>query len=36
MAKVPTSVIAANKSGLKGWQKVAIVGGLIWIITREK
>ena len=28
--------IAPDKSGLKDWQKVAIVGGLIWLITREK
>ena len=28
--------IAPNESGLKDWQKVALVGGLIWLITRER
>ena len=28
--------IVPDESGFKSWQKVALVGGLIWLITREK
>jgi hypothetical protein len=33
---VSLGAIATDHPGFKSWQKVALVGGLIWLITREK
>jgi hypothetical protein len=33
---VSLGAIATDHPGVKSWQKVALVGGLIWLITREK